>query len=105
MFGDMMRQSFGLAAYASTDDRGVETFAATETGIPCRWEPMVKLLTDPQGQKVLSAGVLYTERAVTVHDRVYPPGTSALADSRKPISVETHHDLETGLVSHYRVTL
>lgn len=104
MFGEMMRQTFGLATYGSTDDRGVETFAA-RADYACRWEPVSKLMTDTSGQKVVSSGVLYTEQPVTVADRVYPPGAATLGESRKPISVETHYDLESGLISHYRVTL
>lgn len=103
-YSSMMRQKFGLAAYSGADDRGVETHAA-RTEYACRWEPMSKLLTGMDGQKILSAAVVYTEQPVTAKDRLYPPGLTALKDSRKPISIEVAYDLESGTVDHYRVTV
>lgn len=103
-FSSMMRQVFGLAAYSAADDRGVETYGP-RTEYACRWEPVSKLLTGTDGQKVVSSGVLYTEQPVTVRDRIYPPGTTAIADSRKPISIEVAYDLESGVVDHFRVTV
>lgn len=103
-FSAMMRQTFGLAAYSGTDDRGVETHGA-RAEYACRYEPMAKLLTGTDGQKVLSAAVIYTEQPVTARDRIYPPGATAIGDSRKPISIEVAYDLESGTVDHYRVTL
>jgi hypothetical protein len=103
-FAGMMLQSFGLAAYSSTDARGRETFG-TPAQYACRYQPLAKLLTSTDGQRVLSTGVIYTERAVSVLDRVWPPGanTANLALSRKPISVATHYDLESGQVDHFEV--
>lgn len=104
LFASMMKQQFGLAAYTGTDDRGVETHGA-RTEYACRYEAVSKLLTGADGQKVLSSAVIYTEQPITVRDRIYPPGLTALADSRKPISIEVAYDLESGTIDHFRVTI
>jgi hypothetical protein len=104
-YSGMMLQLFGLAAYSSTDARGRESFG-TPAQYRCRYQPLAKLLTNTDGQRVLSTGIIYTEQPVSVLDRVWPPGanTANLALSRKPISVATHYDLESGIFDHVEVT-
>lgn len=97
MFSSTFRQTFYVASWQSTDARGDETHGEP-VAYACRYEPSTRLLRAANGTQVVSEAILHTAQDVQASDLVWPPGAdqTEIGQSRKPIRIERHHDLDTG---------
>jgi hypothetical protein len=104
MHADLMLQSFWVARYQSVNARGDQTYATPEAHA-CRYEPSTRLLRTQDGAQAVSEAILYTATDVAPRDLVYPPGANPAdyKQSRKPLRVERHFDLDSGQLAFVAV--
>jgi hypothetical protein len=96
-----VQPSLGTAGQGGDPDFGTRVDL-----IPSRNEPKIKIVIGPDGTERVSSHVVFTQRLITIQDRVWltSDGDTAgtIAQARFAISIATLKD-KSGAFSHYEV--
>jgi hypothetical protein len=111
LIAEDLREWFHLRRWLRTEDSGRrEVFGPVEQH-PCRWEPGARRVQTVDGRTVIAQGTLWTSARLTAQEvkklQLWLPGDNPddVGQSRLPMQVFVHTDLETGAFDHSEVVL
>jgi hypothetical protein len=104
-FSDYMVDTITLQDETGRNSAGDPTFGAQYTAL-ARVESASKLITDVDGNEVMSDHAIATETAITNSTRIWLPGsdTAKIEEAKRPITVKRAREMD-GSEGHYEVFL